>query len=145
MFKPIISSIALLLISCTAAPVHYSWQDTRTPAREDSSVDLEECKAFTARQYKPGIPAGEPYLKGEKSQQNPTDEIQAGTWRADRSPFQETNINSQPTHNVPVEYTGYPGELDYYPDYLDDILEKCMKDKGWSYLPTPKEENNSNQ
>ena len=40
-----------------------------------------------------------------------------------------------PKHDVPVEYTGYPGELDYYPDYLDDIFEKCMQDKGWQYLP----------
>jgi len=51
------------------------------------------------------------------------------------SPFRTTNVNAQPIHEIPVNYTGYPEELDYTPNYLDDILEKCMLDRGWDYQP----------
>lgn len=60
-----------------------------------------------------------------------------GEWRTDRSPNKTINKNALPIHDIPVDYTGYPGELDYAPHYLDDILEKCMNDRGWQYLPAP--------
>ena len=83
---------------------------------------------------------GEPYLKDQSGGQSAREmeslgDYNHGKWRPDRSPFPSTNINALPIHEVPVDYTGYPGELDYYPSYLDDILEKCMQDHGWSYLP----------
>jgi hypothetical protein len=46
--------------------------------------------------------------------------------------LQSTSIQSR---LMMSEYTGYPGELDYHPEYLDDILEKCMSDRGWEYRP----------
>ena len=126
--------ITTLLLGCTA-PVPYTWQDTRQPARDDATADLEECRTYTARQYRPGMPAGEPYLKDRADEGDNTKEDNPGQWRPDRSPFPTTNINAQPIHEVPVDYTGYPGELDYYPGYLDAILEKCMHDRGWGYEP----------
>ncbi len=140
-----------LLLGCTA-PSPYSWQDTRQPVRDDATIDLEKCRTYTARQYRPGIPMGEPFLKSQKgfkdqaglkdqpgsqsaSNMEGMDNNSTGQWRPDRSPFPIININEQPIHEVPVDYTGYPGELDYYPSYLDDILEKCMQDHGWRYLP----------
>ena len=125
--------ITTLLFGC-ATPVPYAWQDTRQPIRDDATIDLEECRTFAARQYKPGIPAGEPYLKDQTSKTTMMDGQNRGEWRPDRSPFPTIN-NTLPTHDVPVDYTGYPGELDYHPDYLDDILEKCMQDRGWIYQP----------
>jgi hypothetical protein len=122
-----------ILCGCTA-PVPYTWQDTREPAREEATVDLEECRAFAARQYRPGRPAGEAYLKNQAdSNEGFSKNRRGGEWRPDRAPFPTTNINTQPVHDVPVDYTGYPGELDYSPGYLDDILEKCMLDRGWVY------------
>jgi hypothetical protein len=58
-----------------------------------------------------------------------------GTWRPDRNPTATININSEPIHDVPVVYTCFPGELDYDPEYLDDILEKCMSDRDWEFRP----------
>ena len=124
--------IAALMAGCSS-PATYSWQDTRQPIRDDATVDLEGCRTYTARQYRPGIPAGEPYLKEQNDQIFRTTAVKKKEWRPDRSPFPTTNINSQPVHDVPVDYTGYPGELDYYPGYLDAIMEKCMADKGWEY------------
>ncbi len=124
--------IATPLLACTA-PVPYAWQDTRQPARDDATADLEECRTYTARQYRPGMPAGEPYLKDRADEGDNTKEDNPGQWRPDRSPFPTTNINAQPIHEVPVDYTGYPDELDYSPGYLDAILEKCMHDRGWEY------------
>ena len=131
--------ITTLFLSCTA-PTPYTWQDTRQPARDDATADLRKCQDYAARQYQPGTPMGEPYLKDQTNGQSASwmegvDDNNNGEWRPDRSPFPTTNINAQPIHEVPVDYTGYPGELDYYPSYLDDILEKCMHDHGWSYLP----------
>lgn len=132
--------ILLIILAVGCAPTaHYTWQDTRTPAREDATFDLKICREYAAAQYKPGIPAGAPYLREQKTPLDPLNEPQSGEWRPDRDPTKSTSIQSQPVHDVPVEYTGYPGELDYYPDYLDDILEKCMKDKGWEYLPSPED------
>lgn len=122
------------MIGC-AAPVPYAWQDTRQPVREDATVDLEQCRAYAARQYQPGVPMGEPYLKEQGNKTEFTENSRQGEWRPDRSPFPTTNINALPIHEVAVDYTGYPGELDYYPGYLDDILEKCMQDRGWAYQP----------
>ena len=51
-------------------------------------------------------------------------ETEMGIWRPDRNPTSRININSEPILDVPTEYTGYPGELDYHPEYLEDILEK---------------------
>ena len=126
--------ITTLLFGC-ASQVPYTWQDTRQPIRDDATIDLEECRIFAARQYQPGIPAGEPYLKDQTSKKGMMDEYDRGEWRPDRSPFPTINDNTLPTHDVPVDYTGYPGELDYHPNYLDDILEKCMQDRGWNYQP----------
>jgi len=78
---------------------------------------------------------GEPYLKEQENKTGITESSNHGEWRPDRSPFPTTNINAMPVHEIPVDYTGYPGELDYYPSYLDDILEKCMQDRGWAYQP----------
>jgi hypothetical protein len=128
------SLLILLLLGCTAPP-KYTWQDTRQPIREDPFIDLQECRDYSGRQYQPGIPAGEPFLKAQAPTTEGTDIEAQGEWRPDRSPFHTTNVNAQPTHDVPVAYTGFPGELDYYPDYLDDILEKCMRDRGWVYRP----------
>jgi len=126
--------ITTLLFGCTT-PETYSWQDTRQPIRDDATIDLEECRTFAARQYQPGIPSGEPYLKDQTSKKGMMDEYERGEWRPDRSPLPTINDNTLPTHDVPVDYTGYPGELDYHPNYLDDILEKCMQDRGWIYQP----------
>ncbi len=116
--------ITTLVLGCTV-PSPYTWQDTRQPARDDATADLKRCQDYAARQYRPGIPMGEPYLKNQAGDQSTNK----------KPPFPTTNINAQPIHKVPVDYTGYPGELDYYPSYLDDILEKCMQDHGWRYLP----------
>lgn len=126
--------ITFCLFGCAPQPI-YSWQDARESSREDVSTDLEECREYAARQYKPGMPAGEPYLRESAVADNELAEYTQGKWRPDRNPFDTTNVNSQPVHDVPTEYTGYPGELDYYPSYLDDILEKCMSDRGWEYRP----------
>ena len=126
--------ITTLLFGC-ATPVPYAWQDTRQPIRDDATIDLEECRIFAARQYQPGIPAGEPYLKNQTDQTGIIEEDRRGEWRPDRAPFPTINSNTLSTHDIPVDYTGYPGELDYHPNYLDDILEKCMQDRGWSYQP----------
>lgn len=123
----------VLLFGCTSSTQH-TWKDTRESNREDFSTDLDECRSYTARQYKPGTPTGEPYLEESSDFIEGANE-HPGEWRPDRAPFKTTNVNALPRHEVPVDYTGYPGELDYYPDYLDDILEKCMKDRGWGYLP----------
>lgn len=127
--------IALMLAGC-AAPINYSWQDSRQPRRNDATADLEECRIYAARQYRPGIPAGEPYLHEEAIRPL----VEAGsttTWRPDREPFAKPHIDYHPRHDIPVEYTGYPAELDYWPEYLDEILEKCMLDRGWLYLAEP--------
>ena len=135
MWGKILLVVTTLLYSC-ASPLPYAWQDMRQPARESAATDLEECRAFAARQYRPGMPAGETYLKDQSDvAMAPSGDNRGGEWRPDRSPWPTTNANAQPVHDVPVDYTGYPGELDYSPDYLDDILEKCMHDRGWSYEP----------
>ena len=59
-----------------------------------------------------------------------------GTWRPNRAPSHDTNINQRPLHNIPVQYTLFPDYLDYYPSYLDAILEKCIKDRSWCYEET---------
>ena len=127
------------LFGC-AAPVPYAWQDTRQPVREDAAADLEACRTYAAKQYRPGMPKGESYLKKQDNQAEGTGSSNPGEWRPDRAPFPTTNINAQPVHEVAVGYTGYPGELDYYPGYLDAILEKCMLDRGWAYQPVISEE-----
>lgn len=127
--------IMALIFGCTAQP--YTWQDTRQPVREDPARDLEECQEYAGRQYRPGIPAGEAFLTTQERQAEERNHDGYGEWRPDRSPFPVMNNNSQPIHKVPVDYTGYPAELDYAPHYLDDILGKCMRDRGWSYQPAP--------
>lgn len=121
----------------TTAP--YTWQDTRQPEREDSLADLEYCRTYAARQYRPGIPAGDAYLDNRERSDDSPEESKQQEWRPDRSPYPVTNINEQTIHKVPVDYTGYPGELDYSPGYLDAILEKCMFDRGWEYRPETEE------
>lgn len=134
MRRCIFSLVAVFILAGCASTVQYTWQDEHGQDREDFSADLDECRSYTARQYKPGTPTGEPYLEESQGSIGETDE-QSGEWRPDRSPFKTTNVNALPRHEIPVGYTGYPGELDYYPHYLDEILEKCMKDRGWGYLP----------
>jgi hypothetical protein len=137
MQRTFLAIIISIFYGC-ASPVQYSWQDIRQPPRDDATVDLEECRTYTAKQYKPGMPAGESYLRDTGASPITDTGTRQGEWRPYRSPFPTTNVNSLPVHDVPVDYTGYPGELDYYPDYLDDIMEKCMFDRGWSYKPVSK-------
>ena len=134
MFKYLLFLTSIGLFSC-AAQTNYTWQDMREPPREEAGIDLEECRTYAARQYKPGTPAGETYLRENHIQDDPMAENKMGTWRPDRNPTETININSTPIHDVPTEYTGYPGQLDYHPEYLDDIMEKCMSDRGWEYRP----------
>jgi len=118
--------IVILTAACTPSS-QYAWVDIRTPSRDDATVDLEFCRDYAARQYQVGNPAGEDYLNNQEERMG------NGEWRPDRSPDSMVNVNALPRHDIPVDYTGYPGELDYYPHYLDDILEKCMRDRGWEY------------
>jgi hypothetical protein len=134
MVKFLLLLTSIGLFSCAPQPP-YTWQDMREPSRQEASVDLEECRAYAARQYKPGIPTGEPYLRDSHTQDDFMAENEMGVWRPDRNPTDTININSESIHDVPTEYTGYPGELDYDPEYLDDILEKCMSDRGWEFRP----------
>lgn len=124
--------VVFLCASCTSLP-QYTWQDTRTPAREDASLDLEECRDFASRQYRPGMPSGEEYLRTQEDDSPLAETTTSGEWRPDRAPGQTISVHALPRHDVPAEYTGFPGELDYHPNYLDDILEKCMRDRGWEY------------
>ena len=135
----IITLIIMTLLSGCTGRVPYAWQDTHQPARDDATADLDECRTYSARQYSPGVPAGDPYLKKEVGEAIESTEDGYGQWRPDRSPFPVINVNAQPIHEVPVDYTGYPGELDYYPGYLDAILEKCMHEHGWEYKPVSSE------
>jgi hypothetical protein len=131
--------LCMFIVAGCSSPKVYTWQDTRNPARNDASNDTKVCQDYAARQYQPGMPTGEPYLEEQKTPSDLTAEYKTGEWRPDRDPGRATNIRSRPIHDVPTEYTGYPGELDYYPDYLDDIFAKCMNDKGWEYEPEPEE------
>lgn len=123
---------------CTAAP--WGWQDIRTPPRLDHEADLAACRSYASAQYSPGIPAGDRYLEdhplpSSPDQDMPDSDPATGTWHPDREPFPYTNRNQKSIHGVVVPYTGYPGELDYHPDYLDALVEKCMADRGWAYRP----------
>ena len=124
--------VVSLCAACSSFP-QYSWQDTRSSTRDDATTDLEECREFASIQYKPGMPAGEEYLSTQGHDMPLSETNASGEWRPDRSPDQTVRVHALPKHDVPVEYTGFPGELDYYPNYLDDILEKCMRDRGWEY------------
>lgn len=136
MFRHLLVLIALLNISCSAYRP-FTWQDTRLPVRDSADADIEKCRLYAAAQYKPGMPSGESYLEEQETPHDPLIQVNAGEWRPDRDPLQQTNTRSTPIHDIPVDYTGYPGELDYYPDYLSDIFEKCMNDKGWEYKVKP--------
>ncbi len=145
MYRTSIACIIVIALSACSAPTRYSWQDTYQPPRESVDADLETCKAYTARQYQPGTPTGAPYLEQYRGYPNGEDwggkahemrPYEQGEWRPDRDPSQDINMNSLPIHDVEVGYTGYPGELDYHPGYLDAILEKCMLDRGWVYQAT---------
>ncbi len=132
----------LTMAGCTPTP--FSWQDTRVPARFDASADLDACRSYAAAQYSPGVPAGDPYRQTQVNypdpipldppQENP-DRSATGTWHPDREPFPTTNAERSNRHDVVVPYTGYPGDLDYHPGYLDALVEKCMSDRGWVYRP----------
>lgn len=124
--------LVMLCVACTPFP-QYEWQDTRVPEREDVTTDLDDCREFASRQYKPGIPAGEEYQQQSNSDMGVLDTTTTGEWRPDRSPNKTVNVHALPIHDVQTDYTGYPGELDYHPNYLDDIVEKCMNDRGWVY------------
>lgn len=132
MLRTLVLISTAVLVACVAQRP-YTWQDIRSPARADAQPDLAECTSYAARQYQPGKPKGEPYQ--QKTSEAVADSVNdsAQEWRADRTPFPTTGIHSQSVHDVPVDYTGYPGELDYSPGYLDDILEKCMLDRGWVF------------
>ena len=138
MFKIQLTVFLFCLCIACSPPPQYAWQDTRTPPRDDVSTDLQTCRDFTARQYRPGVPTGEEYIKENDTGMELEETSTQGTWRPDRSPVEEVNTYTTPRHDIPVDYTGYPGELDYYPHYLDDILEKCMRDKGWVYSEVQK-------
>ncbi len=140
MMRNLLSLFSLILLCSCISTTQYSWQSLHDPLRDDSTPDLEECRNYAAKQYSPGIPTGEPYLKEQPSPSEGIDEYTQGEWRPDRNPSPVVNLNTTSVHNVPTEYTGYPGELDYHPNYLDDILEKCMLDRGWEYKPVGNKE-----
>jgi len=143
MLRKLMLLIGVLGVAGCSAP-QWGWQDTRSPARADAKTDLAACRSFASSQYRPGVPAGDPYLREQQATQpdifatetdpggNPPG---SGTWHADREPFPSTNIREETTHQVVVPYTGYPGYLDYHPGYLDALVEKCMSDRGWVYGP----------
>ncbi|MDT8441460.1 MAG: hypothetical protein RQ723_07350 [Desulfuromonadales bacterium] len=135
----ILASLAM----CACGPIDYCWQDQYQLNREDFSADLAHCKDYAARQYRPGIPAGTPYRAEDAGYPHGQDtigtEITAGEWRPDRNPMRWISISTPNRHEVDTAYTGYPGALDYAPNYTDDILEKCMSDRGWAYLPVQTE------
>lgn len=135
MKKILVYIFAIFFIFGCAQPQKYSWVDTRDPARESIQSDYEACQEFTSKQYKPGIPTGEAFLSEEDVNRRIRNEQSLDEWRPDKNPLQTRNINEQSTHDIDVDFTGYPGELDYYPSYLDDIFEKCMRDRGWIYTP----------
>jgi hypothetical protein len=131
----LILMLAVPLFSCTAS-MPFEWQDAGHAEREGVAADLEACRIYTARQYHPGVPAGTPYRQAQPGATTDETHDNLGRWRPDRTPFPTTNLNSRSVHNIPVGYTGYPGYLDYFPGYLDAILEKCMHDRGWYYGTT---------
>lgn len=124
--------LVTLFVGCSPYP-QYAWQDTRIPSREDATVDLEACREFASRQYTPGMPAGVEYQQQHDDDMGAAEMTTTGEWRPDRSPNKAVSVHALPRHDVQTDYTGYPGELDYYPNYLDDIVEKCMRDRGWEY------------
>ena len=66
-----------------------------------------------------GIPTGTSYrqnLTVESERVSEENDVEARTGDL------ATNDNTHPGHNVQVDYTGYPGYLDYSPGYLDAIL-----------------------
>lgn len=133
--------LSLLLFAVTACSAKtWSWQDLRTPSRSNPEEDLASCRSYAASQYRPGIPAGSPYLHDHLQPSSPEEEFAdnppgTGSWQPDREPFPLTTRNGESVHGVIVLYTGYPGELDYHPGYLDALVEKCMADHGWAYRP----------
>jgi hypothetical protein len=123
---------------CAATP--WSWQDLGTPPRASADADLAACRSYAAAQYAPGVPAGDPYLKNHPEalpldQDAPAVEPGTGTWHPDREPFPYANRSQKPGQGVVVPYTGYPGYLDYHPDYLEALVGKCMADRGWVFRP----------
>lgn len=137
----------LLIGAAGCATTPWGWQDIRTPPRANSDADLAACRSYASAQYSPGIPAGDPFLDDhppavELDHEMPGGEPGTGSWHPDREPFPYTNRNQESIHGVVVPYTGYPGDLDYHPEYLDALVEKCMADRGWAYRPI---ENNANK
>lgn len=132
----------VLLMSGIAgcAATDWNWQDTRTPARPGAEADLAACRSYASSQYTPGMPSGDSFLRDPLAprpfvDENPDNPLGTGLWHSDREPFPYTNRNRESLHGVVVPYTGYPGELDYHPGYLDALVEKCMADRGWRYRP----------
>lgn len=121
---PLVLLSGLMMAACTTSP--WVWQDTRNPVRDDASADLAACRSYASAQYRPGIPAGDPYL-AERDGIDP--------WLPDRDPLPPTGLSQQTLHGVPVPYTGYPGYQDYHPGFLDALVEKCMADRGWVFAP----------
>ena len=123
---------------CTATP--WSWQDLGSPPRESAETDLAACRSYAAAQYSPGVPAGDRYLKDQPATlpldpESRTPPPGLGPWHADREPFPTTSSSQVSLHGVVVPYTGYPGSYDYHPGYLDALVEKCMREKGWAFRP----------
>ena len=132
--------LAVLLGTAGCATAPWGWQDLRTPARTGAEGDLADCRSHAAAQYAPGVPAGDPYLKNQPAawQLDPDAQANApgtGPWHPDREPFPTTGGSQVSQHGVVVPYTGYPGTLDYHPEYLDALVEKCMADRGWAFRP----------
>lgn len=123
--------LIILISGCATAP--WEWHDTSAAARISAGHDLAECRSYASSQYRPGIPSGDPFLEkeaslsGEDSGQKPA----GGLWHTDREPFP----HARTTHNVVVPYTGYPGYLDHYAEYLDALVERCMTARNWRYGP----------
>jgi hypothetical protein len=139
MRKLLILIFLLGSVGCSAPA--WQWHDTQVPPRTDAESDLATCRSYAAAQYRPGVPTGDPYRQQQPADPSRLDLDPAGnppgteTWHADREPYPVTNIRQESIHGVVVPYTGYPGDLDYHPEFLDALVEKCMAERGWHYGP----------
>jgi hypothetical protein len=130
----IVGFMLLAVMGCGSSP--WVWVDTRAPSRDSAEADLAACSSYASSQYRPGIPAGDPYRHTQNVVAASDNSTGPGTWHPDREPFPYTNRSQESIHNVVVPYTGYPGYLDYHPEFLDALVEKCMADRGWAFEPT---------
>lgn len=132
----IVVGLSFLAVAGCTSPA-WVWQDPREPSRTSPEADLAACRSHASAQYRPGIPAGDPYLRGQNAGAAGDAPAGTGTWHPDREPFPSISRSQEALHGVAVPYTGYPGYLDYHPGFLDALVEKCMADRGWVFQPAP--------